>query len=99
MTQGEVRVFQESAGHLGSTPLPVGAVKLDIAEILANADGVNLTWERDLEDDLVLIKMTFRHPEFRTLEGESWQKKKNKVSYHDECQLLMNFADPLSLIY
>ena len=69
MTQREVRGSKEGAGHLRSTPLPVSAVKLDIAEILANPDGVILTWERDLEDDLVLIKMTLRHPEIRTLEG------------------------------
>ena len=35
MTSGEVRVSQEGAGHLGSTPLPEIAVKLDIAEVLA----------------------------------------------------------------
>ena len=69
MTQGEVRVSQECAGHLGSTPLPICAVKLDIAEILANPVGIILTGERDLEDDHVLIKMTLRHPEIRTLEG------------------------------
>ena len=55
MTQGEVRVGQEGAGHLGPTPLPVSAVKLDIAEILANLVSIILTWERDLEDDLILI--------------------------------------------
>ena len=87
MTQREVRVSHEGAGHLGSTPLPVSAVKLDIAEILANPDGVILTWERDLEDDFVLIKMTLRHPEIRTLEGEGRQKKNNE-SYHDECHLV-----------
>ena len=87
MTQREVRGGQEGAGHLGSTPLPVRATKLSIAEILANPVGVILTGERDLEDDLVLIKMTLRHPEILTLEGESRQKK-NNVFYHDDCQLV-----------
>ena len=59
MTQGEVRVCQEGAGHLGSTPLPVGAAKLSIAEVLASLDGIILTLEWDLEDDLILIKITF----------------------------------------
>ena len=63
MTQGEVRVFQEGAGHLGSTPLPVSAVKLDIAEILANPDAVILVGKRDLENDFILVKMTLRNPE------------------------------------
>ena len=87
MTPGEVRVSEKSTGHLGTAPLPVGAVKLSNAEILANPYRVILTGERDLEDDLVLIKMTLRHPEILTLEGESRQKK-NNVSYHDECQLV-----------
>ena len=34
MTQMKVRVSQEAAGHLGSAPLPVSAVNMDIAEIL-----------------------------------------------------------------
>ena len=71
MTKMKVRVGQEGAGQLGPTPLPVSAVKLDIAEVLANSDGIILIRERDLEDDLVLIKMTLRHPEIRTLEGEN----------------------------
>ena len=87
MTPGEVRVSEEGAGHLGSTPLPVSAVKLSIAEILANPDGVILTWERDLEDDLVLIKMTLRHPEIRTLIGENREEEEN-VNSHAECQLV-----------
>ena len=87
MTQREVRGGQEGAGHLGSTPLPVGAVKLDIAEILANPDGVILTGERGLEDDLVLIKMTLRHPEIRTLIGEN-REEEESVNSHAECQLV-----------
>ena len=71
MTSGEVRISQKGAGHLGSTPLPEIAVKLDIAEVLANRGGVILTRHRDLEDDLVFIKVTLRHPELRTLGGES----------------------------
>ena len=59
MTSGEVRVSEEDAGHLGSTPLPVGAVKLSIAEVLANPDGVILTGEWDLDDDLVRNQITF----------------------------------------
>ena len=52
MTQRQVRVGKEGAGHLVSSPLPVTAAKLDIAEVLAYCDGIFLTWERDLEDDL-----------------------------------------------
>ena len=52
MTQREVRVRQKGAGQLGSTPLPVTAAKLDIAEVLAYCDGVFLTREGDMEDDL-----------------------------------------------
>ena len=59
MTLGEVRVGQESTCHLGSTPLPVSAAKLDIAEVLTYRDGVILTWKWDLDDDIVLIKVTF----------------------------------------
>ncbi len=44
MTPGEVRGGQEGAGHLGPTPLPVKAVKLDVAEVLANPDGVIVAW-------------------------------------------------------
>ena len=87
MTQREVRGGQEGAGHLGPTQLPVGAVNLSSAEILANPDGVILTWERDLEDDLVLIKMTLRHPEIRTLIGENREEEEN-VNSHAECQLV-----------
>ena len=65
MTSGEVRISEESAGHLGSTPLPVGA------EVLANPDSVILTREWKLEDDLVWTKITFCNPELRTLGGES----------------------------
>ena len=52
MTQREVRVGQEGAGHLGPTPLPVSAVKLNIAQRLANLDCFILivTGERHLED-------------------------------------------------
>ena len=63
MTQRQVRGRQEGAGHLGSTPLPVSAVKLDIAEVLANPDGVILTLKWDLENDFILVKMTLRNPE------------------------------------
>ena len=63
MTPGEVRASEEGAGHLGSAPLPERAVKLSLAEVLANGDGVILTRERDLEDDLVLIKVPLRDPE------------------------------------
>ena len=66
MTQREVRVGQEGAGHLGPTPLPVSAVKLNIAQRLANLDCFILIviGERYLEDDLILeIRITFRHPE------------------------------------
>ena len=59
MTSGEVRVGQKSAGHLGSTPLPVSAVKLSIADVLANRDGVVLAREWNLEDDLVWTQITF----------------------------------------
>ena len=82
MTQGEVRGRQESAGHLGSTPLPVGATNLSIAEILANPDGIILTRERNLEDDLVRAKLAIRHPEIRTLEGES-RDEEEYVSPHE----------------
>ena len=84
MTQREVRGSQEGAGHLRSTPLPVSAVKLDIAEVLANPDGVILTWERDLENDLVLIKMTLRHPEILTMEGETREENEENVNSHDD---------------
>ena len=69
MTQGEVRGRQEGAGHLGSTPLPVSATKLSVAQVLANPVGVILTRERDLEDDFIWIKLTLRHPEILTLGG------------------------------
>ena len=55
VTTRKVRGCQEGAGHLWPTPLPVLASKLRIAEVLANPDGVIMTGERDLEDDLVLI--------------------------------------------
>ena len=86
-TPGEVRVSKKGAGHLGSAPLPVRAVRLSIAEVLANPDGVILTGERNLEDDLVLIKMTLRHPEILTLGGES-RKEDNEetVNSHAEGQ-------------
>ena len=83
MTQWEVRVGQEGAGHLRPTPLPVRAVKLSVAEVLANLGGVFLIWKRGLEDDLVLIKMTLRHPEIRTLEGKSREEEEDNVSSHD----------------
>ena len=57
MTKREDRGGQEDASHLGPSPLRVHAVKLDIAEVLVNPDGVILAGERDLEDDLVLIKL------------------------------------------
>ena len=63
MTKMKVRVGQEGAGQLGPTPLPVSAVSIDIAEILANPDGIILTGERDLVDDLIWAKLTLRHPE------------------------------------
>ena len=78
MTSGEVRVGQESAGHLGSTPLPVTAAKLDIAEVLAYRDGIILTRKWDLEDDLICVKVTIRHPELRTLRGERRKEDKEK---------------------
>ena len=59
MTSGEVRGGQESTGHLGSTPLPINAAKLSIAEVLACLDGVILIGKWNLDDDLVLIKVTF----------------------------------------
>ena len=90
MTQGEVRIFQEGTGHLGPAPLPVGAVKLDITKILANPDCVILTWERDLEDDLVRAKLTLRHPEIRTLMGGENRKEEENVNSHAECQLVNN---------
>ena len=62
-----VRVGQEGAGHLGATPLPVSAVKLSFAEVLASPGGVILTRERDLEDDLIWTEITIRDPEIRTL--------------------------------
>ena len=70
MTLGEVGVSEEGAGHLGSTPLPVSAVKLSIAEILASPDGIILTWEWNLEDDLIWSEIAIRHPELRALGGE-----------------------------
>ena len=85
MTQREVRVGQESAGHLGSTPLPVTAAKLDNAEVLAYRDGVIRTRKRDLENDLVCVKETIRHPELRTLGGERRKednKKKMSTGHH-----------------
>ena len=88
MTTREVRVSEKSACCLGSTPLPVRATKLSIAEVLANPDGVILTGERDLEDDLVLIKMTLRHPEIRTLIGESREEDENENSHDDGDQLV-----------
>ena len=63
MTQREVRGSQEGAGHLRSTPLPVSAVKMDIAEILANNDGAILCRELHLVDDITRAKLTLRHPE------------------------------------
>ena len=71
MTQREVRVGKKGAGHLFSSPLPVTAAKLDIAEVLAYCDGVFLTWERDLKDDLRWTEFAIRHPELRALGGES----------------------------
>ena len=58
MTPREVRAFKEGAGHLGPTPLPVGAVNMCVAEVLTNLGGVFLIGEGGSEDDLVLIKMT-----------------------------------------
>ena len=60
---------------------------MSIAEILANPDGVILTRERDLEDDLIWAKLTIRHPEILTLGGES-RKEDNEetVNSHDEGQ-------------
>ena len=79
MTPGEVRVSEEGAGQLGSTPLPVSTVKLDIAEVLANGDGVFLTWERDLEDDLSWTQIAIRHPELRALGGESRRRRSRRM--------------------
>ena len=87
MTSGEVGALQEGAGQLGPTPLPVGAVNLSVAEILANPDVVILTRERDLGDDLVLIKMTLRHPEIRTCRYERREKDEENVFSHNvKCQ-------------
>ena len=83
VTPGEVRVSEKGAGHLGSTPLPVRAVRLSIAEVLANPDGVILTRERNLEDDLVRAKLTIRHPEILTLGGESREADENENSHDD----------------
>ena len=82
MTSGEVGALQEGAGQLGPTPLPVGAVNLSVAEILANLDVVILTRERDLGDDLVLIQMTLRHPEIRTRRYEGREKDEENVISH-----------------
>ena len=90
MTPGEVRVSEEAAGQLGSTPLPVSAVKLSIAEVLASPGGVILTRERDLEDDLIWSEITFRDPEIRTLGGESRNEEEQNISSHDGCQQLDN---------
>ena len=84
MTPGEVRALQEGAGQLGPTPLPVCAVNLSVAEILANLDVVILTRERDLGDDLVLIQMTLRHPEIRTRRYERREKDEENVFSHNE---------------
>ena len=92
MTPGEVKVSEEAAGHLGSTPLPERAVKLSLAKVLANLDGIILTWECDLEDDLVWTKITIRHPEIRTLGGESRQEEDKNISSHCGCQQLMNIT-------
>ena len=88
MTQGEVRVFQECTGHLGSTPLPIIAVNIDIAEILANYDGIIRTGERDLVDDLIWAKLTLRHPEIRTLGGKSREEEEYENSHDDGDQLV-----------
>ena len=83
MTLGQVRGGQEAAGHLGPTPLPVRASKLSIAYVLTNLDGTILTWERDLKDDLILVKLTLRHPEIRTLRGDGREEQeKEKVFFH-----------------
>ena len=71
MTQREVRGSEEGAGHLRSTPLPVSAVKLSSAEILANNDGVIRTRERDLVNYITRDKLTLRNPEILTLGGKS----------------------------
>ena len=92
MTLGEVRVSEEGAGHLGSTPLPVSAVNLDIAQVLASPDGVILTWKWDLGDDLVWTKITIRHPELRTLGGESREEEDKNISSHGGCQQLVNIT-------
>ena len=84
MTPGEVGALQEGAGQLGPTPLPVCAVNLSVAEILANPDVVILTRERDLGDDLVLIQMTLRHPEIRTRRYERREKDEENVFSHNE---------------
>ena len=92
MTPGEVKVSEEAAGHLGSTPLPERAVKLSLAKVLANLDGIILTRECDLEDDLVWTKITIRHPEIRTLGGESRKEEDKNISFHGGCQQLMNIT-------
>ena len=89
MTQGEVRGRQEGAGHLGSTPLPISAVSIDIAEILANYDGIIRTGERDFVDDLIRAKLTLRHPEILTLGGESREEEVYENS-HDDGDHLVN---------
>ena len=88
MTQREVRGSQEGAGHLRSTPLPVSAVKLSSAEILANNDGVIRTRERDLVDDGTRAKLTLRHPEILTLGGESRKEEEYENSHDDGDQLV-----------
>ena len=88
MTQRQVRGRQEGAGHLRSTPLPVFATKLRVAEILANPVGVILTGERDLVDDLIWAKLTLRHPEIRTLGGESREEEDYENSHDDGDQLV-----------
>ena len=63
------------------------AVKLSVAEVLANLDVVILTWEWDLGDDLVLIKMTLRDPEIRTRGYEKREKNEENVFSHNvNCQ-------------
>ena len=91
MTPGEVRVSEEAAGQLGSTPLPVSAVKLSIAEVLASPGGVILTREWNLGDDLVWSEITFRDPEIRTLGGESRNEDEKNISSHDGCQLVNSY--------
>ena len=84
MTTREVRRGQEGAGLLGPTPMPVSATKLTATELLANPDGVILTGELDLEDDLIWAKMTLRYPEIHALRGKSREEKEN-IPFHGGC--------------